>query len=331
MRKMDIGKNSVKSMSNSVEQISSQQKMSLYSLKEAEKRELVFSYNSEDFRRFKLGESPSKRPAGSKPPFDFIVGGKSKKEVKLSKNWETAEVRKVLSAHRILSYLDKRYMNIFKDQISGVEEDSAEKMLFLNSSLLHLIATTDGNEDTLGHSQLVAGYTSLLAKVLGIEDKEFLINIERGALLHDIGKIGIPESILRKAGPLTNTEIKIVREHVYIGYEIIEEFEFLKKAAQVVLYHHERYDGTGYHYGLKGEEIPLEARIFFVVDTLDAITSDRPYREGNTFEEAYREIEKSQGTQFDPHIVEAFLSVPQEKWQNIKEKTKIGLYFPTVH
>lgn len=307
------------------------QKMSIYSLKEAEKRGLVFSYNYEDFRRFILGKSFNERAADLKPPFAFIVGGKRKREVKLSKNWETAEVRKVLSAHRILSYLDKRYVNIFKDQISGVEEDSAEKMLFLNSSLLHLIAATDGNEDTLGHSQLVAGYASLLAKVLGIEDKELLVSIERGALLHDVGKIGVPESILRKAGPLTNTERKIVREHVYIGYEIIEEFDFLKKAAQVVLYHHERYDGTGYLYGLNGEEIPLEARIFSVVDTLDAITSDRPYREGNTFEEAYREIEKAQGTQFDPHIVEAFLSVPQKKWQNIKERTKVGLYFPTVH
>ena len=107
-----------------------------------------------------------------------------------------------------------------------------ESRAYLHSSLLHLIAATDGNEDTVGHSQLVARYTLLLTKALGIEDKTFSVEIERGALLHDIGKIGIPESILRKPGPLTDREREIIKEHPYLGYELVEEFSFLRKASQ---------------------------------------------------------------------------------------------------
>jgi HD-GYP domain-containing protein (c-di-GMP phosphodiesterase class II) len=171
----------------------------------------------------------------------------------------------------------------------------------------------------------------LLTKALGVEDKSFLINIERGALLHDIGKIGIPESILRKAGPLTKKEKEITQQHPLLGYEMIEEFDFLKRAALVVLFHHERYDGCGYPYGLAGEEIPLEARIFALADTLDAITSDRPYSRAKSFPEAYREVEKSQGSQFDPQLADVFLSIPVEKWQRIKAKTQISLPSLIIH
>ena len=238
---------------------------------------------------------------------------------------------KVSSAKRILKRLDKQYEKLFKEPITGLEEDFSEKQRFFNSNLLYLVAATDGNEDTLGHSQLVASYSVLLTKALGIEDKSFLINIERGALLHDIGKIGIPESILRKAGPLTKKEKEITQQHPILGYEMIEEFDFLKRAALVVLFHHERYDGCGYPYGLAGEEIPLEARIFALADTLDAITSDRPYSRGKSFLEAYREVEKSQGSQFDPMLADVFLSIPVEKWQRIKAKTQISLPSLTVH
>jgi HD-GYP domain-containing protein (c-di-GMP phosphodiesterase class II) len=177
----------------------------------------------------------------------------------------------------------------------------------------------------------VARYTVFLAKTVGIEDKNSLINIERGALLHDIGKIGIPEFILRKAGPLNKIEREIVQEHPLLGYRMIEEFDFLKEAAQIVLFHHECYSGDGYPFGLSGEEIPLEARIFTLADTLDAITSDRTYREGRSFDEAYREIEKNQGSQFDPLIVEVLLSIPKEEWQNIKAETEIILPVHSVH
>ena len=241
------------------------------------------------------------------------------------------EVVKMSSVKRMLRHLGNSYGNIFENQAFDFEEEDAEKEAFLNSSLLYFIAATDGNEDTVGHSQLVARYTIFLAKTVGIEDKNSLINIERGALLHDIGKIGIPEFILRKAGPLTEIEREIVQEHPLLGYGMIEEFDFLKEAAQTVLFHHESYSGDGYPFGLRGEEIPLEARIFALADTLDAITSDRTYREGRSFDEAYREIEKNQGSQFDPLLVEVLLSIPKEEWQNIKAETKIILPVYSVH
>lgn len=241
------------------------------------------------------------------------------------------EVIKMSLVKRMLRHLGNSYGNIFENQAFDFEEEDAEKEAFLNSSLLYYIAATDGNEDTVGHSQLVARYTIFLAKTVGIEDKNSLINIERGALLHDIGKIGIPEFILRKAGSLTEIEREIVQEHPLLGYGMIEEFDFLKEAAQIVLFHHESYSGDGYPFGLRGEEIPLEARIFALADTLDAITSDRTYREGRSFDEAYREIEKNQGSQFDALLVEVFLSIPKEEWQNIKAETKIILPVYSVH
>ncbi len=228
-------------------------------------------------------------------------------------------VGKISSARKILHDIGKQY------------EMSRLRDAFLNSNLLYLIAATDGNEDTVGHSQLVARYSLLLAKAMGIDDWKFCRDIERGALLHDIGKIGIPESILRKEGPLTVKEREIVKEHPLLGYEMIEEFRFLHKASLVVLFHHESYDGRGYPYGLKREEIPLEARIFAIADTLDAITSDRPYRKGQSFKRAFDEIEKGRGTQFDPCIVDAFFSVPEEKWQQTKSDPEGPFFMHTVH
>jgi putative nucleotidyltransferase with HDIG domain len=226
---------------------------------------------------------------------------------------------KISSARKILHDIGKRY------------ETSLQRDTFLNSNLLYLIAATDGNEDTVGHSQLVARYSLLLTKAMGIDDWKFCRDIERGALLHDIGKIGIPESILRKDGPLTAKEREIVKEHPLLGYEMIEEFRFLHKASLVVLFHHESYDGQGYPYGLKREEIPLAARIFAIADTLDAITSDRPYRKGQSFKRAFDEIEKGRGTQFDPYIVDAFFSVPEEKWRMAKSDPEGSFSIHTVH
>jgi len=248
-------------------------------------------------------------------------------------SWHTEmeKMRKLSSAKQILRDLSQYYENIFREHGEDWAENHSEMKVFFNSNLMYLIAATDGNEDTLGHSQLVSRYTLMLTKALGIEDKNYLVDIERGALLHDIGKIGIPEVILRKAGSLTKMEKEIVKEHPIIGYEMLEEFNFLKKAAQVVLFHHESYDGRGYPYGLVGEEIPLEARIFSLADTLDAITSDRPYRKAQGFEEAIREIEEGKGSQFDPQVVEAFLSVSKDRWQQIKAETEESFRIHTVH
>lgn len=228
-------------------------------------------------------------------------------------------VSKISSARKILHHIGRQHRKSFQYDI------------FLNSSLLYLVAATDGNEDTVGHSQLVARYTLLLTKAMEIDDWNFCRDIERGALLHDIGKIGIPESILRKEGPLTAQEMEIVKEHPLLGYEMLEEFLFLRKASQVILFHHESYDGRGYPYGMKREEIPLEARIFAIADTLDAVTSDRPYRKGQSFKKAFDEIEKGRGTQFDPYIVDAFFSVPEEMWQQAKSEPDGPFFMHTVH
>jgi putative nucleotidyltransferase with HDIG domain len=202
---------------------------------------------------------------------------------------------------------------------------------YLKHDLLYFIAATDSNEDTLGHSQFVAAYSLLLAKAVGIESPRRLWDLERGALLHDIGKIAIPDSILKKPGPLTALEKEIIKEHPLIGYEIIREFDFLKNAALVVRHHHERFDGKGYPHGLAGENILLEARVFSIADAIDAITSDRPYRKGRSFKEAFQEIEKCAWSHFDPLLIDVMHSIPKERWLQAKLAALSRLTPPTFH
>lgn len=238
---------------------------------------------------------------------------------------------KICSAKTLLRDISEHYESASQNYAVAPEKFLLENRAYLHSNLLDLIAATDGNEDSVGHSQLVSLYTLLLTRSLGIDDRTFCVQIERGALLHDIGKIGIPDSILRKAGPLTVKEREIVKEHPLLGYEMVGEFPFLQKASRVVLFHHESYNGQGYPYGLKGEEIPLEARIFAVADTLDAITSDRPYRRGKSFRAAFDEIERVRGIQFDPQIVDALFFVPIGRWQQIKDETEHSLSAYSLH
>lgn len=266
-----------------------------------------------------------------KQVLEYGKNGKNGGHESLFLDRDNSRTWKVISVRKMLRDLNQHYKDIFKEKADCLEEDVTKKKVIFNTNLLYLIAVTDGNDDTLYHSQLVARYTLLFAKALGIEDENFLVHVERGALLHDIGKRGIPEFILGKPGPLTEGERDIVKEHPLIGYEMLEEFEFLKKASQVVLFHHESYDGNGYPFGLENEEIPLEAKIFALVDTLDVITSNRPYRKGKSFEAAYKEIEKAKGSQFDPSLVDVLLAIPKEKWASIKAKTKVNHYIPTIH
>lgn len=169
-----------------------------------------------------------------------------------------------------------------------------------------LAAALDAREHETGlHSQRVACHTMVLARLF-TDDPARLQQIYWGALLHDIGKIAIPDSILLKQGPLTETEWDVMRSHPERGRAILESVPFMATAVEIVLAHEERFDGTGYPQGLRGDEIPWGARLFAVIDTLDAITSDRPYREGLTFDVARAEIERMSGTQFDPLAVEAF-------------------------
>jgi len=183
-----------------------------------------------------------------------------------------------------------------------------------------LVAALDAREhETSDHSQRVVRYTRAIAEQLGIQDPELGVMC-RGALLHDIGKIGVPDAILLKPGPLTTSEWEEMRRHPEIGFQILRGIEFLEEPSQIVLSHQERFDGKGYPRGLRGEEIPLGARIFAIADTLDAMTSDRPYRKGTSWASARAEILRCSGTQFDPVAVRAFAAVPEERWVELRRR-----------
>ena len=171
--------------------------------------------------------------------------------------------------------------------------------------------------ETAGHSDRVVAYSLRLGRELGLTHKE-LIGLEQGALLHDIGKIGVRDSILLKRGPLSEEEWVEMRGHIDHGLRIIAGIDFLQGASPVVREHHEKYDGSGYPAGLQGEMIHIHARIFAVADAFDAITSDRPYRASASYDDARREIIINSGAHFDPKVVGAFSNVLESEWIEIR-------------
>ncbi len=171
---------------------------------------------------------------------------------------------------------------------------------------------------TAGHTNRVWKLTTQAARILGWNESKTK-ELRMGAVLHDIGKIGVPDAILSKEGPLNAEEQVIMKTHPEVGVKMIEKVHFLKPAIPYILNHHERWDGKGYPNGLAGEAIPIEGRLLAVVDTFDAITSNRPYRKGQSIEKALTEIEKNSGTQFDPEIVKVFLKAAESFDINIKE------------
>lgn len=173
--------------------------------------------------------------------------------------------------------------------------------------------------ETLQHSKRVAAYSRLFAEHCGL-DGEQLEHLELGALLHDIGKIGIPHNVLMKPASLNEEEWQVIRTHPQIGHWLLSEFPVLAEEAQLVLAHHERFDGEGYPRKLGGKSIPLGARIFSIIDTLDAITSDRPYRRGRDFDVARAEIRQMRGTQFDPDLVSVFDRITIDKLEEIRRR-----------
>jgi HD-GYP domain-containing protein (c-di-GMP phosphodiesterase class II) len=173
------------------------------------------------------------------------------------------------------------------------------------------------DRETEGHSRRVVEYTARLAQQIGL-DRNTIDEFRRGALIHDVGKIGVPDAVLHKPGPLDSEERKIIEKHPQAGYEMLLGIPYLSEEIKVVLAHQEKWDGTGYPLGLKGEAIPLGARLFMIADTFDALTSDRPYRKGKPYEVARQIIAEESGRQFDPRAVEAFLAVPPEEWQQIR-------------
>jgi cyclic di-GMP phosphodiesterase len=176
--------------------------------------------------------------------------------------------------------------------------------------------------ETEGHSKRVTAFTIALARGAGIPPHQIPI-VARGAFLHDIGKMAIPDAILLKPSKLQADEKKVMREHCARGYQMLRKIPFLQEAAEIVYAHQEHYDGSGYPRGLKGEEIPLGARIFAVADTLDAITSDRPYRKATSFAAARLEIKRCAGTQFDPNVVDVYLSLPDQLWEDLRAEITV--------
>jgi HD-GYP domain-containing protein (c-di-GMP phosphodiesterase class II) len=198
-------------------------------------------------------------------------------------------------------------MAIEQAQLFAKVRTYAEQVeLSYDSTLKALTAALDAKDDvTEGHCERVAKLTGSLASQLGIEGRA-LVDLERGALLHDVGKIGVPDEVLKKPSALNDMEWEAIRKHPLLAGVMISKVGFLEGTTPVLLYHHERYDGRGYPFGLSGDQIPLDARIFSVVDAYDAMTSDRPYRQAMPHRDAMREIGLHSGSQFDPAIVREF-------------------------
>jgi len=189
-------------------------------------------------------------------------------------------------------------------------------------TLLALVAALDAREhETSDHSQRVVLYTTAIAERMGMHAAQ-LEEIGRGALLHDIGKIGVPDAVLLKPGKLTPDEWTEMRKHPGIGFEMIKAIPFLSTPAEIVLSHQERFDGSGYPRKLSRNEIHIGARIFAVADTLDAMTSDRPYRKSTSFANAIAEVKRCQNVQFDPEVVRAFCDIGEEELVQIKEEMR---------
>jgi putative nucleotidyltransferase with HDIG domain len=189
------------------------------------------------------------------------------------------------------------------------------------STLQALTAALETRDaETHGHSERVVTYSLRLGREYGLNPAEMKA-LEFGSLLHDIGKIGVPDAILRKPAKLTDEEWVRMREHPLHGQQILRDIKFLEGAARVVAQHHEKWDGSGYPLGLKGEEIDICARIFAVADAFDAITSDRVYRKGRPYEAATQELDEWVGRQFDPKVVEAFHRVPRDDWDELRRRS----------
>ena len=189
------------------------------------------------------------------------------------------------------------------------------------STLKALTAALETRDaETHGHSERVVTFSLRLGREYGLTPQEMKA-LEFGSLLHDIGKIGVPDAILRKPAKLTDEEWILMREHPIHGQQILRDIKFLKGAARVVAQHHEKWDGSGYPLGLVGDDIDICARIFSVADAFDAITSDRVYRKGRSYEAAAAELNEWTGRQFDPRVVEAFHRVPQEDWDELRRRS----------
>jgi putative nucleotidyltransferase with HDIG domain len=234
-----------------------------------------------------------------------------------------ATVRRALENRRLKTE-NRTYQTNLESLVAARTEQLRSAMSGLERSYdITLEALGDAldlkDAETEGHSKRVTAFTIAMARHRGLSDDQVRV-IARGAFLHDIGKMAIPDGILRKPGPLTAEEVSIMREHCYHGYQMLRKIPFLTEASDIVYSHQEKWDGSGYPRGLRGEEIPLGSRIFSVADTLDAITSDRPYRPKQTLQAAKEEIQRFSGRQFDPDVVTTFLAMPDHIWDDLRRE-----------
>jgi putative nucleotidyltransferase with HDIG domain len=248
--------------------------------------------------------------------YDYILKPFEKDQLHLS-------VRRALE-HRRLVLENRTYQSDLEHLVAERTQQLSIALQDLEQSYDYTLEALGGaldakDAETEGHCQRVTAFTITIARAMGV-DKALLRHIARGAFLHDIGKMGVPDSILTKPGPLTPEEREIMRRHCDIGYAVLKRIPFLKEAAEIVLSHQECFDGSGYPRGLKGEQIPMGARIFAVADTLDAMISDRPYRKALPISAAREEIQRFAGRQFDPRVVQVFLSQPDKVWLELHEK-----------
>jgi putative nucleotidyltransferase with HDIG domain len=232
-----------------------------------------------------------------------------------------ATVRRALENHRV-KMENRKYQADLESLVVARTEELHRSMEGLERSYDFTLegfgdALSLGDFATAGHCKRVTAYAIALARAIGLSGDEIRV-ISRGAFLHDIGKLATPDAILRKPGALSPDEMMVMREHCLHGYQIVKKIPFLVEAAEIVFSHHERYDGTGYPRRLKGDAVLLGAKIVAVVNTMDAITSDAPYRVARPLSAAKEEIARCSGSQFDPRVVEAFLSIPDHLWHDLR-------------
>ena len=250
--------------------------------------------------------------------YDYLIKPLHLEEVTLATRSALEKKRLVIENKQYQEDLEAKVV----ERTAKLQQALAELELNYENTLEGLVAALDAREHETGnHSKRVAHYTLLLSDSYGIPKSDRL-EIYRGAFLHDIGKIGISDMILLKPGKLSPPEWDEMRRHPLIGQNILEQIGFLGDAVRTVLSHHERFDGNGYPQGLKGDEIPVGARIFSVADALDTMTTDRPYRKALSYSTAREEIVRCSGTQFDPKVVEAFLSISERDWLEYQKLVK---------
>jgi putative nucleotidyltransferase with HDIG domain len=250
--------------------------------------------------------------------YDYILKPFEKDQLFLS-------VRRALEHRRLLlenRHYQRNLEQLVEQRAAQLKQALAELEQSYDATLEALGGALDlKDSETVGHCKRVTAYTMAIAQAMNLP-VDTLPQIARAAFLHDIGKMAIPDRILQKPGALTAEERDIMRTHCEIGYKMLLRIPFLQKAAEIVYSHQEFFDGAGYPRGLRGEQIPLGARIFAIADAVDAMLSDRPYRKGLSVDHARKEVKRCSGTQFDPKIVEVFLSLPEPTWLKLRENAQ---------